>query len=275
MFPGGFLQPVSICPHPTVSVPAAAVIRPLSHPAILGPPYLLEEEYLIMKHMRIVDLLGPVALLAPFLLPLQVTMAQTPTPPPGAAQVKSTPPASSAAPVATSGANSGPQVEVRDLSVSTNEVIVPVTVTDPNGKFVTNLSQADFKIFDEGQEQKISYFSAERNQPVVIGLLLDLSNSSRLHWKNYQESAIELALALLPDDDPKQRKYSGYLIAYGNEAELAVNTTYDSSKLTDRIRTLKPGGRCGALRRDLHGLYLACAGEGRAPGAASRHRHRR
>ena len=39
------------------------------------------------------------------------------------------------------------------LSVSTTEVIVPVTVTDPNGKFVSNLEEKDFKIFDEGKEQ--------------------------------------------------------------------------------------------------------------------------
>ncbi len=136
------------------------------------------------------------------------------------------------------------------LSVSATEVIVPVTVTDPNGKFVSNLEEKDFKIFDEGKEQKVTYFSRERNQPVVVGFLLDLSNTSRLHWKNYQESAIELALALLPDDP----KYSGYLITYGNEAELAVNTTSDSQKIVDKLRKLKPGG--GAALYDA--IYMAC-----------------
>jgi len=76
------------------------------------------------------------------------------------------------------------------LSVSTTEVIVPVTVTDPNGKFVSNLEEKDFRIFDEGKEQKITFFSRERSQPVVVGFLLDLSNTSRLHWKNYQEASI-------------------------------------------------------------------------------------
>src|SRR5258708_21704925 len=82
------------------------------------------------------------------------------------------------------------------LSVSTSEVMVPVTVTDDKGRFVSNLDQADFKIYDEGKLQQISYFTRERSQPVVVGFLLDLSNASRLHWKNYQESAAELALAL-------------------------------------------------------------------------------
>jgi VWFA-related protein len=137
------------------------------------------------------------------------------------------------------------------LSVSVSEVIVPVTVTDAKGRFVSDLNQEDFKIYDEGKLQKIAHFTRERQQPVVVGFLLDLSNASRLHWKNYQESAIELALALLPDGD---KRFSGYLITYGNDAELAVNTTTDSSKITDKIRKLKPGG--GAALFDA--IYTAC-----------------
>ena len=84
-----------------------------------------------------------------------------------------------------------------NISVSVNEVIVPVTVTDQKGAFVSDLDQKDFQIFDEGKEQKISYFTRERNQPVVVGFLLDLSNASRIHWKNYEDAAVELVLNLL------------------------------------------------------------------------------
>jgi Ca-activated chloride channel homolog len=137
------------------------------------------------------------------------------------------------------------------LNVSVTEVVVPVTITDSKGRFVSDLEEKDFKIYDEGREQKITYFSRERQQPVVVGFLLDLSNASRLHWKNYQESSMELALALLPDGD---KRFSGYLITYGNDAELAVNTTNDASKITDKIRKLKPGG--GAALYDA--IYTAC-----------------
>ncbi|MBM3758373.1 MAG: VWA domain-containing protein, partial [Acidobacteria bacterium] len=50
------------------------------------------------------------------------------------------------------------------LNVSVSEVIVPITVTDSKGRFVSDLGQDDFKIYDEGKEQKITYFSRERNQ---------------------------------------------------------------------------------------------------------------
>ncbi|HLJ13822.1 MAG TPA: VWA domain-containing protein [Bryobacteraceae bacterium] len=138
----------------------------------------------------------------------------------------------------------------KSISVSVNEVIVPVTVTDEKGRFVSDLDQKDFQIFDEGKPQKIEYFSRERNQPVVVGFLIDQSNASRIHWKAYQDSAAELALTLLPGDE----KFSGYLIGYGNDAELLVNTTHDGEKIVEKIRAMKPGG--GAALYDA--IYRAC-----------------
>jgi Ca-activated chloride channel homolog len=136
------------------------------------------------------------------------------------------------------------------IKVDVQEVIVPVTVTDDKGKFVSDLVQNDFQIFDQGKLQNIQYFTRERAQPVVVGILMDLSNNSRTHWKNYQEAAIELANTLLPGD----KKYSGYLIGYGNEAELMVDTTTDSEKIMEKLRKIKPGG--GAALYDA--IYQAC-----------------
>ncbi len=87
-----------------------------------------------------------------------------------------------------------------------NDVIVPVTVTNDKGKFVSDLNKEDFQVFDQGKLQNITYFTRERNQPVVIGFLMDLSNASKIQWKNYQNAATELVLTLLPGD----KKYSGY-----------------------------------------------------------------
>src|ERR1022692_4851625 len=66
------------------------------------------------------------------------------------------------------------------IKVSVNEVIVPVTVTDEKGRFVSNLTRDDFKIFDENKEQKIDFFSHEPSQPIVIGFLIDTSNGMKI-----------------------------------------------------------------------------------------------
>lgn len=141
--------------------------------------------------------------------------------------------------------------EPAPIKVQVNEVIVPVTVTDYKNRFISNLDKTDFKIFENGQEQKIKYFSREHNQPVVVGFVLDLSSFSRVHWNNFQESARELVWTLLSDD--KGNKYSGFLVTYSTDAELAVNTTSDPGPITDKIAKLKPGG--GSALYDA--IYLA------------------
>jgi VWFA-related protein len=143
-----------------------------------------------------------------------------------------------------------PQAPDTRIQVQVDEVIVPVTVTDDRNRFVSDLDAKDFRVFDEGREQKINFFTRERNQPVVVGFLLDTSSRMNIHWKKYQEAAIELILGLMPGE----KRYSGYLITYGNEAEVAVNTTHDPEKLLAKVRKLKPGGG-GAL---FDAVYQAC-----------------
>jgi Ca-activated chloride channel family protein len=136
------------------------------------------------------------------------------------------------------------------IRVSVNEVIVPVTVADNKGRFVSNLVKSDFHLYDEGREQKIDFFSHEQSQPVVIGFLLDQSNAMKIHWAKYKDAVTELILNLLPGD----KKYSGYLITYGNEAELVADTNSDSEKMVQKLSKLKPAG--GAALFDA--VYMAC-----------------
>jgi VWFA-related protein len=137
-----------------------------------------------------------------------------------------------------------------NIRVQVNEVIVPVTVTDDKNRFVSNLEPQDFRIYDEGKEQKIRFFSRDQKQPVVVGFILDMSNQTRLHWKTYQEAMQEMVLNLMPGD----KKFSGYLLSAGNDAELLVDTTQDPEKLVEKIGKMKPGG--GVALYDA--IYKAC-----------------
>lgn len=143
-----------------------------------------------------------------------------------------------------------PRQEPAAIQVRVDEVVVPVTVTDEKGRFVTGLRKEDFRIFDQGVEQTIEYFSAERTEPVVIGFLIEQSNTMRLHWKRFQETAIELVLALMNE----QTGFYGFLITYSTTPELVVNTTQDPTEIVEKIRELKPGG--GSALYDA--IYMAC-----------------
>jgi len=136
------------------------------------------------------------------------------------------------------------------IQVSVNEVIVPITVTDDRGRFVSNLEATDFRILDEGRPQRIRFFSHDQKQPVVVGFVIDMSNNTRVHWKTYQDAILELVWNLLPGD----KKYTGYLVTSSNDAEMVVNTTWDSDKIADQVKKLKPGG--GSSFFDA--IYMAC-----------------
>lgn len=140
--------------------------------------------------------------------------------------------------------------EASPIRVETNEVIVPVTVTDSQGKFVSDLNEEDFTIYDQGIRQEITYFSRERNQPIVIGFLIEQSNTMRLYWNRFQQAAEDLVFSLMPEDKP----FSAYLIAYHSQAELLVNTTTDPAPIAEAIRNMKPGG--GSALYD--SIYMAC-----------------
>ena len=84
----------------------------------------------------------------------------------------------------------------------------------------------------------------------MIGFLIDTSNGMMIHWDKYKEAATELMLNLLPGD----KKYSGYLITYGNEPQLVADTSSDSEKMVEKMRKIKPGG--GSALYDA--IYMAC-----------------
>jgi VWFA-related protein len=62
------------------------------------------------------------------------------------------------------------------IAVNTNLVLLPVKVTDARGAFVSSLKQEDFRVFEDGQLQKLTVFE-EGDTPVTVGLIVDHSRS--------------------------------------------------------------------------------------------------
>ena len=62
------------------------------------------------------------------------------------------------------------------ISVDVALVVLPATVTDPQGGFVSNLVQQDFEVFENGARQSIRLFRSD-DIPVTVGLVVDESSS--------------------------------------------------------------------------------------------------
>ena len=93
-------------------------------------------------------------------------------------------------------------IEVEDseiIKVETNLVTLPVSVLDRDGRFISNLEQQDFQIFDNGVQQKIEYFQSVES-PFTIILLIDVSPSTQYHIDEIQDAAIGFINQLRPED---------------------------------------------------------------------------
>jgi Ca-activated chloride channel family protein len=86
-----------------------------------------------------------------------------------------------------------------DIRVDTTLVVVPVTVTDALHRFVLGLEPGDFRILEDGAEQKITHFSGE-DAPLSIGLLIDTSGSMGLKLDTSRAAVKELLKSLNAGD---------------------------------------------------------------------------
>jgi Ca-activated chloride channel family protein len=92
-----------------------------------------------------------------------------------------------------------PQDQDDVVRVSTELVIVNATVLDKNGKFVPRLKRADFRILEDGAEQKIVSFSAEET-PFAAAVLLDTSGSMESRMTLGRGAAIRFLDGLRDED---------------------------------------------------------------------------
>jgi len=92
-----------------------------------------------------------------------------------------------------------PQDQDDVIRVSTDLVVVNVTVIDKDGKFVPRLKRADFHIFEDGAEQKIASFSAEET-PFAAAILLDTSGSMETRLTLGRGAAIRFLDGLRDED---------------------------------------------------------------------------
>ena len=77
-----------------------------------------------------------------------------------------------------------------------------VTVTDDNGRLVTNLEENDFTIFDNDQPQEIALFSNEV-RPINVVVMLDSSISTTNVMHLIMGGAEQFLIRMLPDDRAK------------------------------------------------------------------------
>jgi VWFA-related protein len=133
--------------------------------------------------------------------------------------------------------NSQSSSDQNRIKVRVELVNVLTTVTDKKNRLVTDLTKADFRIFEDGKPQDIRFFSRETDLPLRIGILIDASNSVRDRLRFEQDAAIDfLNIAVRPDKD------LAFVVAFDVEPQMVQDYTDDIEKLSNAIRGLQAGG---------------------------------
>jgi len=91
------------------------------------------------------------------------------------------------------------QDEDEVVRVEADLVVLNVTVTDPQGRYVHKLSRSDFKVFEDGREQPLSLFSVEET-PFAAAILIDTSGSMEGRVSLARAAAIRFLDGLRADD---------------------------------------------------------------------------
>lgn len=131
----------------------------------------------------------------------------------------------------------GERVTGQTVRIPSNLVNIIATVVTRREKLVTDLEKSEFKVTEDGQEQKIEFFARETDLPLRIGLLLDTSNSIRERLEFEKDAAIEFLHNTL-----RRKKDQAFLMIFDNEPAVVRNYTDDAGELTEAVQRQRAGG---------------------------------
>src|SRR5882724_927974 len=119
------------------------------------------------------------------------------------------------------------------ISISTTEVMLPVTVRDQGGRLITELTRNDFRVFEDGREQPLSDL-ALRQVPVDVVLMVDASSSVATNLDDFRRAAEGFAARLAPEDRIS-------LIKFDDRVELLQDWTQSRFQLHRALNRIEPG----------------------------------
>lgn len=152
------------------------------------------------------------------------------------------------------------------ISTQVSLVSLFATVRDKNKGIVSNLAQGDFKVFQDNEEQKISFFSKEVTLPITLGLLIDTSGSERYRLPAEQDAASRFLERVMKKGD------EAMVISFDLDVDLLADFT-DDKHIIERainkaqVNAVGGGGVVtpGTIPSNTGGthfydaVYLACA----------------
>ena len=113
-------------------------------------------------------------------------------------------------------------------------VSMNVTVTDQAGRYLTDLTEKDFEVYEDGVKQDLTLFN-RTNLPVALCLLMDTSSSMEDRMTTAQDAAIGFVRKLRPTD-------LGEVLGFDSRVVVMQKFTNSTQELEQAIRKTVAGG---------------------------------
>jgi Ca-activated chloride channel homolog len=139
-----------------------------------------------------------------------------------------------------------PSGETPNFTADIRLVILPVSVSDKNGKLVTDLQQKAFKVYENGVEQPIKLFKHE-DVPISLGIIIDNSGSMKDKRQKVEIASLDLVKASNPHDEV-------FIVNFNDEPYLDVEFTNDIKKMEEGVARIDSRG--GTAMRDAINLSI-------------------
>ncbi len=116
------------------------------------------------------------------------------------------------------------------IRVSTNLVMVPVSVTDASGRTIANLGKDDFQIEEDGVIESISRIAEAGQSPLQLALLFDVSGSVNKRFDFEQQAATRFLQKIWKPGDAIT------IVSFSEEPHIGIR---NSRSLTDALQDLQ------------------------------------
>jgi VWFA-related protein len=125
------------------------------------------------------------------------------------------------------------QEPLQTFKAQVNVVNLFYNVKDKHGLLIPNLTKDNFEVFEDGKPQTIKYFSAESNQPLTLGIMIDTSASQTRVLDIEQESCAQFLRSVLRDKD------LAFVINFDTDVDLDQDFTNNVHDLTRALNKMR------------------------------------
>ena len=154
--------------------------------------------------------------------------------------------------------------EPAKLQEFTVNVRLAITVTDnKTGRYVVDLKQSDFELFEDKIPQNIESFQSQSDLPLDVAVLMDTSNSVKPKLKFEKDAAVSFLQTMLTS-----RKDRALFVTFDSQIELHQDFSNRIDLLTKAIDKVKAQGET----KMYDAIYQICEEKMLSPALAGRRR---